>query len=120
LYFVCKIKELGITIEELKTATLTISLGGKTHSQQGTDSTPNGIAQSSTQPAATSHMRTEDADSHSHCPMRVAYRNIVRKKRSNALSLSSSREIDPPDETSSRIAQEVCLVSSILFTYLCS
>lgn len=45
------------------------------------------------------------------CPMRMAFKNLIRKKRNNAVSLSSSREIDSPEaEASTRIAHEVFII----------
>eukprot|EP00026_Physarum_polycephalum_P000956 Phypoly_transcript_00957.p1 GENE.Phypoly_transcript_00957~~Phypoly_transcript_00957.p1 ORF type:complete len:1206 (+),score=208.49 Phypoly_transcript_00957:89-3706(+) len=108
-----KIKELGTTIEELKTAAPTVSSGDKTHqASQGSDATshtrpidstsPNGLTKTS-QPKI-------NADS---CPMRAAYKNIVRKRLFSTAALSSSREIDAPDETSARIAQEISKIGAL-------
>jgi hypothetical protein len=128
-----KIKELSATIDDLKATAHTVTqedeIQTKVQELHVDPTTPLGKIQSLTQsvPAQLSHsvadvprtkasnhqiqLRTDSQQLQS--PMRVAYKNIVRKKRSNALSLSSSKEIDPPDESSARIAQEISKIGTL-------
>lgn len=95
-----QIKELGAMVEELKKG-ITLEPTRKWNQEESGESQLLPIPLHN--PVQSNIPQTDIA---SQCAMRIAYKNLIRKKR--AMALVSRKDIDTPEgDTSSRIAQEV-------------